>query len=244
MNKGVPFSRKVVVPLFIWTATLTVAFPSHQARATEAHNVRLLGHNDLQGRDSLQIVLKGNFAYIGHHRGEALNPLTGKTEPNGTSIVDVSDPRQPKVVAHIPGRRGAESRAVQVVHKFSDGKDYLLRNQESGEFTGFEVWDITDKAKPRMISTISPLQAAHKSWWDAETGYAYLSGTQAGWRGQHLIIYDLRNPSQPKFVSIICPRFIREGTPSGFKITSTGVPSGINGISSIGTIFATTPLFP
>ena len=201
MNKGIPLSRKVVVTLFIWTATLTVAFPSHQARATGAHNVRLLGHNDLQGRDSLQIVLKGNFAYIGHHRGEALNPLTGKTEPNGTSIVDVSDPRQPKVVAHIPGRRGAESRAVQVVHKFSDGKDYLLRNQESGEFTGFEVWDITDKAKPRMISTISPLQAAHKSWWDAETGYAYLSGTQAGWRGQHLIIYDLRNPYQPKFVS-------------------------------------------
>ena len=201
MNKGIPLSRKVVVTLFIWTATLTVAFPSHQARAAEVQYVRLLGHNDLQGRDSLQIVLKGNFAYIGHHRGEALNPLTGKTEPNGTSIVDVSDPRQPKVVAHIPGRGGAESRAVQVAHNYFDCKDYLLRNQESGEFIGFEVWDITDKTKPRMVSTISPLQAAHKSWWDAKTGYAYLSGTQAGWRGQHLIIYDLRNPSQPKFVS-------------------------------------------
>jgi len=201
MNKGGPFSRKVVVPLFIWTATLTIAFLSHQARATEAHNVRLLGHNDLQGRDSLQIVLKGDFAYVGHHRGEALNPLTGKTEPNGTSIVDVSDPQRPKVVAHIPGRKGAESRAVQVAHKYFDGRDYLLRSQESGEFIGFEVWDITDRPKPRMVSTISPLQAAHKSWWDAKTGYAYLSGTQAGWRGQHLIIYDLRNPYQPKFVS-------------------------------------------
>jgi hypothetical protein len=169
--------------------------------AAEAQNVRLLGHHDLQGRDSLQIVLKGNFAYIGHHRGEAFNPLTEKSESNGTSIVNVSDPRQPKVVAHIPGRREAESRAVQVAIQYFDERDYLLRNQESGEFTGFEVWDITDKAKPRMVSTISPLQAAHKSWWDAETGYAFLSGTQAGWRGQHLIIYDLRNPSQPKFVS-------------------------------------------
>ena len=52
-----------------------------------------------------------------------------------------------------------------------------------------------------MISTIGPLRAAHKSWWDSQTGYAYLSGTQPGWRGQHLIIYDLRNPSQPRFVS-------------------------------------------
>jgi hypothetical protein len=178
--------------VFMWPLPLFCA---------EAHNVRLLGHNDLQGRDSLQIVLKGNFAYIGHHRGQGFNPLTGKNEANGTSIVDVSDPRQPKVVVHIPGRSGAESRAVQVAHNYFDGKDYLLRNQESGEFIGFEVWDISDRVKPRMVSTISHLQAAHKSWWDAETGYAYLSGTQAGWRGQHLIIYDLRSPSQPKFVS-------------------------------------------
>jgi hypothetical protein len=191
MKRGVRLSGRVVIFLLTWTSTLTVAFYPHQTLATEARNVRLIGHSDLQGRDSLQIVLKGNFAYIGHHRGEALNPLTGKTEPNGTSI-GWANPRQPKVVAHIPGRKGAESRAVQAAHKYFDGKDYLLRNQESGEFTGFEVWDITDKANPKMVSTIGPLQAAHKSWWDAKTGYAYLSGTQPGWRGQHLIIYDLK----------------------------------------------------
>ena len=172
-----------------------------RAYAAEANNVRLIGHSDLQGRDSLQIVLKENSAYIGHHRGEELNPLTGKTESNGTSIVDVSNPHQPRILKHIPGRKGAESRAVQVAHKYIDGKDYLLRNQESSEFTGFEVWDITDRVNPRMVSTIGPLQAAHKSWWDTKTGYAYLSGTQSGWKGQHLIVYDLRNPRQPKFVS-------------------------------------------
>ena len=35
-----------------------------------------------------------------------------------------------------------------------------------------------------------------------------------------------------------------EGTPSGERITSIGVPSSINGISASGKIFATTPLFP
>ena len=201
MKKAFHLPGKVGIFLLIWMTMLTAPFLLQQTLAAEAWNVRLIGHSNLQGRDSLQIALKGNFAYIGHHRGEALNPLTGKTEPNGTSIVDVANPSQPKVVAHIPGRKGAESRAVQVAHKYFDGKDYLLRNQESGEFTGFEVWDITDKANPKMVSTIGPLQAAHKSWWDAKTGYAYLSGTQSGWRGQHLIIYDLRNPHQPKFVS-------------------------------------------
>jgi len=201
MERGAHLSGKAIVFLLMWLILPAGAFHSHQARAAEALNVRFIGHSDLQGRDSLQAILKGNFAYIGHHRGEALNPLTGKIEANGTSIVDAANPRQPKVVAHLPGRKGAESRAVQVAHNYFDGKDYLLRNQESSEFTGFEVWDITDKANPKMVSTIGPLQAAHKSWWDAKTGYAYLSGTQPGWRGQHLIIYDLGNPHQPKFVS-------------------------------------------
>ena len=38
--------------------------------------------------------------------------------------------------------------------------------------------------------------------------------------------------------------FIRLGTPSGFRTTSTGVPSSRNGMSSSATIFAMTPLFP
>ena len=38
--------------------------------------------------------------------------------------------------------------------------------------------------------------------------------------------------------------FIREGTPSGLRMMSTGVPSGRNGMSSWGRILATTPLLP
>ena len=49
------------------------------------------------------MVLKGNYAYVGHHKGEELNPLTDKVEPNGTSIIDVSNPAQPRLIVHIPG---------------------------------------------------------------------------------------------------------------------------------------------
>jgi hypothetical protein len=189
------------IPIWISVACLCGIFPpATTIFSAEAQNVRLVGYSDLQGRESLQLVLKGDFAYIGHHRGEKENPLTGKAEPNGTTIVDVSDPARPVVVKHIPGRRGAESRAVQVAENLRDGRNYLLRNQEAGDFTGFEIWDITDKGSPRIVSAI-PLLAAHKSWWDPQSGYAYLSGTQPGWRGQHLIIYDLRDPLQPRFVS-------------------------------------------
>src|SRR5512140_1623006 len=91
---------------------LAIVSINRQSEAAEALNVRLVGQSDLQGRDALQVVLKGNFAYVGHHRGEALNPLAGRVEPNGTTILDVSNPGMPRIVKHIPGRKGAESRAV------------------------------------------------------------------------------------------------------------------------------------
>lgn len=169
--------------------------------AAEARNVRLVGHSSLQGRTALQVTLKGDYAYVGHHRGRALNPLTGATEPNGTTILDISDPVNPRIVFHLPGRDSAESRAVQVVEKYFDGRDYLLRNQETDAFTGFEVWDITDRSAPRMVSEIAGLHEAHKGWWDADTGHAFLSGVLPGWSGRHLIIYDLTDPHRPRFVS-------------------------------------------
>ena len=60
----------------------------------ESRNMRLLGMSDLQGRAAFQpvIIKQGErwIAYIGHSGGSALNPLTGKTEANGTSILDVA----------------------------------------------------------------------------------------------------------------------------------------------------------
>ena len=48
----------------------------------------------------------------------------------------------------------------------------------------------------------------------------------------------------PKWISKICPIFIREGTPSGFNMISIGVPSAMYGISSLGRILEITPLLP
>src|SRR5262250_1224250 len=93
----------------------------------EAKDMELVGFDALQNRSAYQPVIhhQGNrfIAYIGHHGGSALNPLTGKVEPNGTSIVDVTDPRNPKYLAHIPGSpEGAgEAGGAQMV-RVCDGK--------------------------------------------------------------------------------------------------------------------------
>jgi hypothetical protein len=42
------------------------------------------------------------IAYIGHHGGTQPNPLIARPETNGTSIVDVTDPKRPKYLAREP----------------------------------------------------------------------------------------------------------------------------------------------
>ena len=50
--------------------------------------------------------------------------------------------------------------------------------------------------------------------------------------------------AMPRWTSSTCPMFIREGTPSGLSTMSSGVPSGRNGMSSLGRMREITPLFP
>ncbi len=88
-------------------AAQPLAPPTAAQRTPRASNMNLAGYNDLQARSAYQPTVQKQgerwIAYIGHHGGEQMNPLTGMVEPNGTSIVDVTDPKQPKYLFHIPG---------------------------------------------------------------------------------------------------------------------------------------------
>src|SRR2546430_9809427 len=96
-------------------AQITAQPQSSSGRVPEAKDMSLVGYGDLQARSAYQPVIhrQGSrfIAYIGHHGGQALNPLTGKVEPNGTSIVDVTDPRNPKYLGHIPGSAAGSGEA-------------------------------------------------------------------------------------------------------------------------------------
>src|ERR1043165_7392407 len=166
----------------------------------ETRNMDLVGYNDLQARSAYQPTIhkQGNrwIAYIGHHGGSQLNPLTGKQEDNGTSIVDVTDPKQPKYLAHIPGEParpgGGESGGAQMA-RVCDGsslpradrnKVYLLRTFGG---SAHEIWDVTDPAKPNRVTVIvNGLRDTHKSWWECDTGVAFLVSGVPEWRTRRM----------------------------------------------------------
>ena len=202
-----------------------------------ASNVRLVGYSDLQGREALVVTTKsdpanGSWVYVGHHESyydkkPKMNPITGKMEWNGTSIIDIADPARPKYVWHIPNETNRNSRGVSVVYDYkfdSSGKDYLIRNSEAltegetGTDLKYQIFDITSRnSDPSKISLLSEITGtppnscgngcggkfitrAHKGWWSQETGYFYAASGEPGFRNVVIQIFDMKDPKAPKFV--------------------------------------------
>ena len=207
----------VLVALAAGPATSQTPARGHGA---EAHDMELVGHDDLQGRSAYQPTIHARggrvIAYVGHHGGRARNPLTGADEDNGTSIVDVTDPARPRYLAHIPGPAGGSEQGGAQMARVCDrnGRTYLLRTSgNSIAGSAHEVWEVSDPARPKRISTVvSGLTSTHKNWWECDTGIAYLvSGDLAkssplqvgpsGWRTWRMTkIYDLADPARPVFI--------------------------------------------
>ena len=221
------------------------------ADGSDTYNTVWLGHDDLQGRTVYQTTVhtQGNrvIAYAGHFNGKMLNPLTGVVETNGTSIVDVTDPRHPRYLKHLVAANGGARMA-----KLCDGNDlphglhnhtYLLR--ENGAVSQ-EVWDVTDPSGPTLASTpLTGQDVTHRNWWDCKTGIAYIvaGATKVsdkgydGWNNksspnQHLKIYDLSDPAHPKYIMDFGypgqnpgSTFLMPGTETSSKV----VPPGVHG---------------
>ena len=230
------WKASVIVLILGWT---TPAAPQKQA---ESKNMDLVGYSDLQGRSAYQPVIhkQGNrwIAYIGHHGGSSLNTLTGKVEDNGTSIVDVTNPKQPQYLAHIPGDPRTpgpgESGGAQMV-RICDGtelphadkkKVYMLR---AAGTAAHEMWDVTDPAKPaRMNIILNGLRDTHKSWWECDSGIAFLVSGKPGWRAKRMgQVYDLSDPSEPVFVRDF-------GLPGQQPGATGALPSDMHGVMSTG----------
>jgi hypothetical protein len=180
----------------------------------EAKNMRLVGSHDLQTRSAYQPLIHKigarYIAFIGHHGGTAtipkpVNSLNGQAEFNGTSILDVTDPKAPKYLAHIPGEEGLGEQGGAQMVRVCDGKTlpkgdpnavYLLRPFGN---RAHDIYNVADPAHPKLVVRVSDkLANTHKSWWECETGIAYLVSGVEGWRVRRMAeVFDLSDPAKP-----------------------------------------------
>src|SRR6478672_10982799 len=197
-----------------------------------AHRVRRLGHLDLAGAG--QVTVSGRYAFVGH--------IPNK-QNLGTTIVDIADPSNPKVVATVTlddptshshkvrvagdlmvvnhernptpvGRRAEQLPGVrreltetlkraptraEIAQKLnvteSDLAEVEAAEKQPYRNGGFRLYDISDKASPRLIHhQLTGGIGVHR--FDMDERYAYISTEMDGYIGNILVIYDLRDPKK------------------------------------------------
>jgi hypothetical protein len=206
-------------------------------RPSLARNIRHLAHMELPGAG--QVYVEGGYAYLGH--------LTN-SERLGTSIIDVSDPRKPRIISQIfledPNSHSHKARVVgdiMIVNSEQNGSPLgrkaeqlasartaleqalgraptpaelaaklavseaeipVLEAAERNPYEqgGFRIYDVRDKAKPRLLAfQKTGGKGVHR--YDMDENYAYISTEMPGFLGAMLVIYDIRRPERPEEVS-------------------------------------------
>jgi hypothetical protein len=209
---------------------------SHHA-APIARNVKRLSRLELPGAG--QVYVAGQYAYIGH--------IPNK-EQLGTSVLDVSDPKKPRIVSQIflddPTSHSHKARVIGDIMIVNSERNMTAIGRKADELPklrtqlrealgrdpshaelaeklgvsasdipaveaaekkpydqgGFKIYDISDKAKPRLI-TFRKTHGIGVHRFDMDANYAYISTEMPGYIGNILVIYDIRNPAKPEEIS-------------------------------------------
>ena len=158
---------------------------------SSSSGLTVLSQHDLGGRpDGMQVVREGDFLYVGH---------TGTTGA-GTSILDVSDPAEPKLAEQWPAPPNSHTHKVQV----ADG--LLLVNHEKFPYrkppagpvsAGLAIYRLTDPAHPEQVGFWpSGGSGVHRVVWTGGR-YVHLSATPDGYRDRIWLVLDISDPAAP-----------------------------------------------
>jgi hypothetical protein len=182
-------------------ATPDVDLRSHADRA-QSLNMTLLAQHEMNGYGGMGEGMSMQLA----KDGRRILWLAHETGPKNFSGVDVTDPREPKLVVQteLPGPR-MRSNSLEVVGDIM-AVAYQTYNRGAKE-AGFELFDVSTPEQPRSISFYSCAgphsRGVHQVWFvDGETVHMSSGAPDftphKPWDDQIYRIIDVRNPTQPQ----------------------------------------------
>ena len=215
---GADDSSAATIPAVATTPAEVTAAP---ASDPQAWNMALVGYHDLQARSAYQPIVHAygdrRILFVGQHAGEAVNPMTGQSEVNGLSILDVTDPSSPEMLAHVPptGDEASGAQHVQICDGgvLPEGDPERVYAVRTNGLLSYELLDVTNPAAPEILTTIAETgvssrpessrgnRETHKIQWECETGIGYFNGTPEGWRVTRVLqVFDLSRPEEPRHI--------------------------------------------
>ena len=151
-----------------------------------ARNVRRLGHLDLAGAG--QVTVAGGFAYVGHIPNRA---------HLGTTILDVSDPADPRIVATI-----TLTDTSSHSHKARVAGDLMIVNHERNPTPIGRRADELPRVRAQLAAALgrepSRAELAQKMSVSEESILEIEQEAQRGYHNGGFKIYDVSKPAHPK----------------------------------------------
>jgi hypothetical protein len=190
----------IVLTVIVMAMSGLPAFADQIPAGWAANNMKPIGYSDMDGRG-------GAFKMAIRHVGDRWYLYMGHLWNRGWSIVDVTDPANPKVAKFIPGPENTwtiqmdlhDNTMLTSVGSFAPswGGD---PNKPSEE--GVLIWDISNPLSPELYShwkTGNPTSMAgtHRNVYPGGK-YAYLSAAMPGYTSNILVILDISDPKHPK----------------------------------------------
>jgi hypothetical protein len=147
-------------------------------------NTTLVARFDCPGGG--QVWVDGTTMYVGHQR-----------PTSGTTIVDVADPGNPRLLARIDVPEGWHSHKVRVADGIMIVNHEKFGKAARGEIGGgLGIYDVSRPSEPRLISKWPTIGGGvHR--FDFDGRYAYISPTVEGYVGNIVMILDLADPAKP-----------------------------------------------
>jgi hypothetical protein len=180
-----------------------------------AENFDFVGYHDLDGRPAFKLALQV--------AGERWYLYTSHFWDRGWSVLDVTKPSEPDLVAFVPGPANTATLQIQVgdglmltslekppaellQHAPWQGFAWLLLDSVlhgpkyspwRASPAGLLVWDVRDPARPAQLAAWdSGGTGTHRNFY-AGGRYAHLAASKPGFRGHQYVIIDLADPSHP-----------------------------------------------
>ncbi len=160
-------------------------------------------------------------------REYALVGITGSGSGNtsgGTSIVDITDDNNPRVVTHIVGPNSTW-------REMKTYKHYAYVVTEASGGTGVQIIDLSQLPDTARLVRTFNYTSGTKNINNSHTitiadGYMYLNGC-ANWSPGGILIFDLRNdPTNPQFVSEYQPMYVHDSYVLRDTIYAAAIYSG------------------
>lgn len=168
-------------------------------KVVESRNVRLVGYCDLDGRPGIKLAM--------HAAAGKRYLYVGSVFHSGWSIVDVTDPAEPRLANFVPGPPQTWTLQVQVadgllVTGLERPRPGWTEGATDEAQTGIYTWDLRDDpVHPRLLSHFpTGGTGTHRNFY-AGGRLAILAAGLDGFQHRAAVLVDLSDPADPREIS-------------------------------------------